>query len=138
MERVPTKVLYALGRDWAWFEGVADWWVRSFASLRRTTRETDRSSLKGYRMEILHLLGVAALDAAALRCPVDESLQLIAMPPAELEEFSGVEIGRFLTQKGFETPLNVGAAPGCEAIAARGNPVVAERPEHLKLPSGFG
>jgi len=81
---------------------------------------------------------VAALDAAALRCPVDESLELVAMAPAELEEFSGVEIRGFLTKKSFEAPLDIGAAPRCEAIAACGNPVIAERPKHLTLPSRRG
>jgi hypothetical protein len=75
-------------------------------------------------------LGVAALDAATLGCPVDESLELVAMTPAKLEEFSGVEIGGFPAQKGFETPLDIGATPRREAIAARGNPIITNRPKH--------
>ena len=73
---------------------------------------------------------MAALDAAALGCPVDKSLELVAMAPAELEKFSGVEIGGFLTKVGFQTPLYIGATPRCKAIATRGNPVIAERPKH--------
>jgi hypothetical protein len=76
------------------------------------------------------LLGVAALDAAALCGPIDEALQLVAMPPTELQEFSGVEIRGFLTKKGFQTPLDVGATPRCEAIAARGDPIITERSNH--------
>jgi hypothetical protein len=76
-------------------------------------------------------LGVAALDAATLGCPVDESLELVAMTPAELEEFSGVEIGSFPAKKSFEAPLDIGATPRCEAIAARGNPIIAKRLKHF-------
>jgi hypothetical protein len=75
-------------------------------------------------------LGVAALDAATLGCPVDESLELVAMTPAELEEFSGVEIGGFPAKKSFEAPPDIGATPRCEAIAARGNPIIAKRQKH--------
>lgn len=75
-------------------------------------------------------LGVAALDAATLGCPVDESLELVAMTPAELEEFSGVEIGGFPAKKSLEAPPDIGATPRCEAIAARGNPIIAKRLKH--------
>ncbi len=75
-------------------------------------------------------LGVAALDAAALCGPIDESLELVAVAPTELEEFSGVEIRGFLTKKGFQAPLDIGATPRCEAIAARGNPIITERSNH--------
>jgi hypothetical protein len=75
-------------------------------------------------------LGVAALDAATLGCPVDESLELVAMTPAKPQEFSGVEIGGFPAQKSFETPLDIGATPRREAIAARGNPIIAKRLKH--------
>jgi hypothetical protein len=81
---------------------------------------------------------VAALDAAALGCPIDESLELVAMAPAELEEFHGVEIRGFLTKKGFETPLNIRATPRCEAIAARGNPVITKRSKHSYTSLGTG
>ena len=54
----------------------------------------------------------------------------VAMAPAELEEFSGIEIGRFIAKKGFETPLDIGATPRREAIAARGNPIIAKRQKH--------
>ena len=75
-------------------------------------------------------LGVAALDAAALCGPIDEALQLVAIAPAELEEFSGVEIRGFLTKKGFQAPLDIRATPRCEAIAARGDPIITERSNH--------
>ena len=94
--------------------------------------------MKVYRTEILHLLGVAALDATALSGPIDESLELVAMAPAELEEFSGVEIHGFLTKKGFKAPLDIGATPRRKAIAARGNPIITNRPKHLALPLGQG
>ena len=74
---------------------------------------------------------MAALDAATLGCPVDESLELVAMTPAELEEFSGVEIGSFPAKKSFEAPPDIRATPRCEAIAARGNPIIAKRLKHF-------
>lgn len=81
---------------------------------------------------------MAALNAAALSGPVDEPLELVAMPPAQSEEFSGIEVGSFLAKKGFEAPLDIRALPRRKAIAARGNPVIAERPKHPTLPSGQG
>src|SRR6516162_8873188 len=60
------------------------------------------------------------------------------MAPAELEEFSGIEIGRFLAKKSFETPLDIGATPRCEAIAARGNPIITNRPKHSYTSMGGG
>ena len=82
--------------------------------------------------------GVAALNAAALRGPVDEALELVAMPPAQSEEFSGIKVGGFLAKKGFQSPLDIRTLPRRKAIAARGNPVIAERPKHPTLPSGQG
>jgi predicted acyl esterase len=81
---------------------------------------------------------VAALDAATLGCPVDESLELVAMTPAKPQEFSGVEIGGFPAQKSFETPLDIGATPRREAIAARGNPIKTNRPKHAYTSIGAG
>ena len=81
---------------------------------------------------------MAALDAATLGCPVDESLELVAMTPAKPQEFSGVEIGGFPAQKSFETPLDIGATPRREAIAARGNPIKTNRPKHSYTSIGAG
>lgn len=74
--------------------------------------------------------GVAALNAPALGGPVDEALEVVAMPPAQSEEFSGIEVSGFLAQKCFQSPLDIRALPRRKAIAARGNPVIAERPKH--------
>ena len=82
--------------------------------------------------------GVAALDAAAVGSPVDKSLKLIAMLPANAKELSSVEVGGFLAQKRFEAPLDIRALPRGKTIAARGNPVITERLEHPTLPSGQG
>ena len=70
--------------------------------------------------------------------PIDESLELIAMAPAELEEFYGVEIRGFLTKKGFETPPDIRATPRCAAISARGNPVITHRSKHSCTSLGTG
>jgi hypothetical protein len=75
---------------------------------------------------------------AALGGPIDESLELVAMAPAELEEFSGVELRGFVTKKGFETPLDIRATPRREAIAARGNPVITNRSKHSYTSLGTG
>ncbi len=76
---------------------------------------------------------MAALNAAALRGPVDESLELVTMAPAQSEEFSSVEIGGFFAEEGFEAPLDIRTLPWRETIATRGNPVIAERPKHLAI-----
>ena len=78
------------------------------------------------------------MNAPALGGPVDEALELVAMPPAQSEEFSGIEVSGFLAKKGFQSPLDIRALPRRKAIAARGNPVIAERPNHPTLPSGQG
>lgn len=40
------------------------------------------------------------------------------MTPEEREEFAGIEGGSLLAEEGFEAPLDVGRAPGGEAVAA--------------------
>jgi hypothetical protein len=121
MERVPTRPLYAHGREWAWLAWVADGWFSG---------RIGTCARKGAASVYATGLGVPALDAATLGCPVDELLELVAMTPAELEEFSSVEIGGFPAQKSFETPLDIRATPRREAIAARGNPIITNRAKH--------
>lgn len=71
------------------------------------------------------MLGVAAGGR-----PIGEGFELVAVFPGEVEELVHVEIGGFFTEKGFEAPLDVGAVPGVEAVAARGKPVELENMEH--------
>jgi len=47
--------------------------------------------------------------------------EFVAVLPGEMEKFFGVEMGGFLAQEGFETPLEIGTVPGLEAIAPGGN-----------------
>jgi len=75
-------------------------------------------------------LGAAAHEAAALGGPIHETGKFVAIFPGEVKEFFGVEVSGFLTQEGFEAPLEIGTFPGPEAIAPSGNPVVAERLPH--------
>jgi len=70
------------------------------------------------------------LGAAAGGGPGGEGFQVAAIFPGEVEEFVGVEVGGFFAQEGFETPLDVGAFPGLQAIAAGGEPVELEEVPH--------
>ena len=72
----------------------------------------------------------AALDLAAFGGPVEEAFHLVAIFPAEFEEFGGGHIGGFGAEEGFEAPAKIGAVPGIEAIALGGEPVVAEKLPH--------
>jgi hypothetical protein len=49
--------------------------------------------------------GVAALHSAAFGGPVRETLQLVAILPGELEEFSGGHMSRFFAEKRLKPPL---------------------------------
>ena len=80
--------------------------------------------------ELRGSLGAVAHEAAALGGPVDEAGEIVAVLPAKMEEFFGVEVSGFLAQEGFEAPLEIGTVPGLEAVAPSGNPVVAERLQH--------
>jgi len=54
----------------------------------------------------------------------------VAIFPGEMEEFWCVEVGGFRAQEGFEAPLDVGAFPGLEAVAAGREPVELEEVPH--------
>ena len=68
--------------------------------------------------------------AAALGGPIGEGFQIVAIFPGELEEFPGVEVGGVLAKEGLEAPLDVGAFPGLEVVAAGGEPVELEHAPH--------
>lgn len=72
-----------------------------------------------------------ALSASAGGDPVEEALHAGAFTPHQGEEFVGVEIGGFVAEEGFHAPLNVGGAPGAEAVTFRDDPVVAESVQHV-------
>jgi hypothetical protein len=71
-------------------------------------------------------LKAGALSAAAGGGPGGEGFQVAAIFPGEVEKFAGVEVGSFFAEEGFKTPLDVGAFPGPQAIAAGGEPVELE------------
>jgi len=75
-------------------------------------------------------LPVAALGFAAFFGPVQEVLHLLAVFPAEAEEFGSVEVGGFRAEEGFKAPSKVGAVPRIQAVAFGRHPVVAEHLEH--------
>lgn len=77
------------------------------------------------------------MRAAAGGGPIGERLEAVAILPGELEEFAGVEIGGFFTEERFKAPLDVGAIPGIEPVAARGEPVELEQVEHEVSDIGY-
>jgi hypothetical protein len=79
----------------------------------------------------------AALGLAAFGGPVEEALHLVAVFPAEFEEFGGGHAGGFGPEESFKAPAEIGAVPGIEAIALGGEPVVAEELPHSLLCSGI-
>lgn len=66
--------------------------------------------------------------------PFEEALHAAAFVPEEREEFARVEVGGIVAEKSFEAPLNVGGAPGAQAVAFRNDPVVAQRVQHGRGP----
>lgn len=70
------------------------------------------------------------LGAAADGGPIGEGYQVAAIFPGEMEEFHGVQIGGFFAEKGLEAPLDVGAFPGLQPVAAGGEPIELEEMPH--------
>jgi hypothetical protein len=79
----------------------------------------------------------AALDLTAFGGPVEEALELVAVFPAQFEEFGGGQVGGFGAEEGFKAPAEIGAVPGIEAIALGGEPVVAEELPHSVCMKGL-
>ena len=74
---------------------------------------------------------------AAFGGPVEEAFHLVAVFPAEFEEFGGGHVSGFGAEVGFKAPAEIGAVPGIEAIALGGEPVVAEKLPHSFVSSGI-
>jgi hypothetical protein len=70
------------------------------------------------------------LGMAAFGGPVGKGFEAMAVLPRELQEFLGIEIGRFFAKEGFEAPLEVGAFPRSEAVTAGGEPIELEQVPH--------
>ena len=62
--------------------------------------------------------------------PVGEVEELAAFGEEEVEEVAGADGFGVEAGVGFETPAEVGAAPGAEAVAAGGGPEEVEGFEH--------
>ena len=73
---------------------------------------------------------VGALGATAGGGPTGEGFEIFAVFPGEMQEFADVEVGGFFPEKGFEAPLDVGAFPRLEAVAAGSEPVELEKVPH--------
>jgi hypothetical protein len=71
-----------------------------------------------------------ALCAAPDSGPVGEGFQIVAIFPGQLEKFVDVHVGGFFAEESFKAPLNVGAVPRLQTIAARGQPVEFEDVPH--------
>ena len=78
-------------------------------------------------------MNATALESAALGCPINEALHLIAVFPHEMEELGCIESSSFGSEKGLEPPAGVWAIPGIQTITASYDPVVTEHLPHLGL-----
>ena len=65
--------------------------------------------------------------------PVEEAEKLAAFGEEEVEEVAGADGFGVEAGVGFETPAEVGAAPGAETMAASGGPEEADGFEHMGL-----
>lgn len=74
---------------------------------------------------------MAALDAAALVGPVDETLHVLAVFPGEMKKFAWSHVRRFFSEECFKPPAYVRTLPGFQAIAAGRVPVVVQGPKHF-------
>jgi hypothetical protein len=83
----------------------------------------------------LRITSCVALGAAAGGDPVEETLHTGAFAPHQAEEFRAVEVGGFVAEERFHSPLNVGGGPRSEAVAFGDDPVVAERVQHVAFDS---
>jgi hypothetical protein len=63
--------------------------------------------------------------------PVEEVEDLAAFGAEEVEEVAEADVFGVEAGVGFETPLEVGAAPGAEVMTAGGGPEEVEGFEHL-------
>jgi hypothetical protein len=70
--------------------------------------------------------------AAADSDPSKEAFHAVAVRPHELEEFTGVEVGRVFAEECFEPPLDIWRLPRTQAVALGNDPVVAEGVEHTQ------
>jgi len=70
------------------------------------------------------------LNAAALRGPVNKILHLVAILPEDFQKLRGVGAFRFLAQKGFKAPAEIGTVPRMQAIAAGCNPIISKSVQH--------
>ena len=62
--------------------------------------------------------------------PVEEAEELAAFGAEEVEEVAGADGFGVEAGVGFETPLEVGAAPGAEVVATGGGPEEFDGFEH--------
>jgi hypothetical protein len=73
----------------------------------------------------------AALEALSFGGPVDEAFHVVAVLPGEVEKLAGGQIGRFLTEKRFKTPADIGTFPRVESITTSCIPIILPCLEHF-------
>src|SRR5271169_5947127 len=67
--------------------------------------------------------------AIHLACPFQKAPEMDALRPQEFPEFKETDLRHLDAGVGFDSPEQIGAAPGRDAMAASGSP---EEAEHLK------
>ena len=70
--------------------------------------------------------------------PFEEALHARAFAPQQREEFLGVEVRRFMSEKRFEAPADVGRLPRAQSVAFRDDPVIPQCVQHGESENGKG
>src|SRR6516164_114803 len=125
-------------RDKLWGGGCSE--GNSLLARRRSSRPRRRhpertSCAKGLNTPVLlHFENTpsrpALLDVSPNRSPLRKGPQPVAVFPGKSKKFRGIKVGGFFAQKCFEPPPKIGALPGFETVAARGDPVVSQYCPH--------
>ena len=71
---------------------------------------------------MLRIFRLRARVVFHLRCPLQEAQQLFSLAQQESPEFKKADLVHLEAAIGFHAPAQVGAAPGREAVSARGIP----------------
>ena len=103
------------------------------SSERRSANKEQRQENEQVKPDGQEQSGIGPLRTAAQGCPVGEGFEAVTVFPGELAELRGVEVGRFVAEEGFEAPLDVGAVPGAETVAARSQPVELKKMPHQQV-----
>ncbi len=76
--------------------------------------------------------GPSPLRAPPLRRPIGKSLQMLSVFPAKFNKLSRRQIGGFLPQERFISPLQIGTLPRPQSVSPCRDPIKLERVQHLQ------